>query len=70
MELAFRLIAAVERGCDGHQFEVLALRGVADVGAGAEVDEVAVLEAGDLLAFRDLVDEVELEAGRHSRGVR
>ena len=31
--------------------------------AGAEVDEIAVLETGDLLAFGDLVDEVELEAG-------
>ena len=30
--------------------------------AGAEVDEVAVLETRDVLAFRDLVDEVEFEA--------
>jgi hypothetical protein len=31
------------------------------VRSGAEVDELAVLEAGDLLAFRNFVDEVELE---------
>ena len=38
--------------------------------AGAEIDEIAVLETGDLLAFGDLVDEVELETGRVSRALR
>jgi hypothetical protein len=32
------------------------------MGAGAQVDEVAVLETRDFLAIRDFVDEVELEA--------
>ena len=67
LQLAFLLIAEVERRRDRHQLHVLALRGVADVGAGAEVDEVAVLEARDLLAFGDLVDQVELEARRVAR---
>ena len=63
LELAFRFIAHVEGGRDRHDFDVLALRGVADVWAGAEIDEIAVLEAGDLFSLGDLVDEVELEAG-------
>jgi hypothetical protein len=62
LQAALRLVAQVEGRGNRHQFHVLALGGVADVGSCAEVDEVAVLEAGDLLALWDLVDEVQLEA--------
>jgi hypothetical protein len=70
LELAFRFVAHVEGRRDRHELHVLALRGVADVRAGAEVDELAVLETRDFLAFGDLVDEVELEAARDCRGAR
>ena len=70
LELALRFIAQVERRRDRHQLHVLALRRVADVRAGAEVDEVAVLETGDLFALGDLVDEVELEAATDCPGAR
>jgi hypothetical protein len=62
LELAFGFIAHVEGRGDGHEFDVFTLTGVVDVRAGAEVEEVAVLEAGDFLVVGDFVDEVEFEA--------
>ena len=47
---------------DGEKLEGFDLLGVADVGAGAEVDELAVLVEADLLAFGDVVEAAEFVA--------
>src|SRR5690606_541750 len=67
LELALRFVAEVEGRRDRHQLHVLAFRRVADMRPGAEVDELAVLETGNLLAFGNLVDQVELETARIAR---
>ena len=47
---------------DREQLEGLELRGVAHVGAGAQVDELAVLVERDLLALGDVGEAAELVA--------
>ena len=69
LELRLRLVAHVERRADRHQLHVLALRGVADVRSGAEVDEVAVSKRADLLAFGNLLQQVEFEGARIARAL-
>ena len=64
LKLRLGLVAQVEGRADGHELHVFALAAVADVWAGAEVDELAVLEGADLLAFGDLFEQVELEHAR------
>lgn len=45
LELALGFVSHVEGGGNGHDFHVFTFGGVADVRAGAEIDELAVLEA-------------------------
>ena len=60
LQLLVLLVAAVVGAGDVQQFEGLHLRGVADVGAGAEVDEFAVLIKRDGLAGGDVAETADL----------
>ena len=62
LELLVVLVAAVVGAGDGEQLEGLDLLRVADVGAGAQVDELAVLVERDLLALGNVGEPAELVA--------
>ena len=61
LELWVVLVAFIEGAGDGHEFDGFAVAGAADVWAGAEIPEVAVLEEGDGLALGDVVEEIDFE---------
>ena len=56
-------VPLVEGAGHAHDFKGFAVAGAAHVGAGAQVREVSVAVQGDFLVFRDVVQQVDLEAG-------
>ena len=60
LELLVLLVATVIGASDVQELERLDLRGVTDVGAGAEVDELAVLIKGDGFAGGDVTEAADL----------
>ena len=60
LELRVALVAAPVGARERQHLERLDVAGALDVRAAAEVDEVAVLEVRDLLAFRDRLDDLDL----------
>jgi|GEM_PF-3437342 len=62
LELFVLFVAAVIGAGDREEFERLQLRGVADVRAGAEVHEFAVLVEGDFFALGDISETAEFVA--------
>ena len=61
LELRVLLVAFVVGAGHVRELERADVAGAHHVRPGAEIDEIAVLVVGDRLAFRDALDDVELE---------
>ena len=63
-------VPLVEGARHAHDFECLAVARAAHVGTGAQVRKIPVAVEGNLLVFRDVVQQVNLEAGRLAAGAQ
>ena len=63
-------VPLVEGARHAHDFECLAVARAAHVGTGAQVRKIPVAVEGNLLVFRDVVQQVNLEAGRLTAGAQ
>ena len=61
LELALGFVAQVEAGGDTGEADVFALAAVTDVRAGAEVDEIAILETNGILKEIDQYSQVGID---------
>ena len=69
LELRVLLVALVIRAGHGGELERADVAGAHHVRPGAEVNEIAVLEIGDLLAFGNVFEVADLELARIARAL-